>query len=81
MGGESFGNAPDEARLKQIGEITGGKFYAATSALELQAVFQDLHSFIAQTNKTIEVSVFFAAIAALLTIAAFILSMLWHPLL
>jgi Ca-activated chloride channel family protein len=81
VGGGSFGNAPDETTLKQIAEITGGKFYAATSALELQAVFQELHSFIAETNKTIEVSVFFAAAGALMAMAAFVLSALWHPLL
>ena len=81
VGSGSFGNAPDEATLKQIAEITGGKFYAATSAVELQAVFQDLHSFIAETNKTIEVSVYFAAAGAVMAIAAFLLSVLWHPLL
>ena len=81
VGGGSFGNAPDEATLKQIAEMTGGKFYAATSALELQAVFQELHNFIAETNKTIEVSVFFAAAGALMAIVAFVLSIFWHPLL
>jgi Ca-activated chloride channel family protein len=81
VGGGSFGNGPDEATLKQIAEMTGGKFYAATSAAELQKVFQDLHSYIAQTNTSIEVSVFFAAAGAALAMAAFILSILWHPLL
>jgi len=81
VGGGSFGNGPDEATLKQIAEITGGKFYSATSAVELQTVFQDLHSFIAMTNKTIEVSVFFAAAGAIMAMAALVLSALWHPLL
>jgi hypothetical protein len=61
--------------------MTGGEFYSATSALELQAVFQDLHSFVAEANKTIEVSVYFAAAGALMAMVAFILSTLWHPLL
>jgi Ca-activated chloride channel family protein len=81
VGEGGFGNGPDEASLKQIAKITGGKFYAATSAVELQTVFQDLHSFIARTNKTIEVSVYFAAAGAIMAMAAFILSVLWHPLL
>jgi Ca-activated chloride channel family protein len=80
-GGGSFGNGPDEATLKQIAELTGGKFYSATSAAELQTVFQDLHNYVAMTNKTIEVSVFFAAAGAILALAALMLSMLWHPLL
>jgi Ca-activated chloride channel family protein len=81
LGGGSFGNGPDEATLKQIAELTGGKFYSATSAAALQTVFQDLHNYVAMTNKTIEVSVIFAALGAVLALAALMLSMLWHPLL
>jgi Ca-activated chloride channel family protein len=81
VGGGSFGNGPDEATLKQIAEMTGGKFYSATSAAQLQIVFQDLHSYVAMTNRTIEVSVFFAAVGVMLAMAALMLSMLWHPLL
>ena len=81
VGGGSFGNGPDETTLKQIAKMTGGEFYSATSAAELQLVFQSLHSYIAMTNKTIEVSALFAAIGAMMGIAAFILSTLWHPLL
>jgi Ca-activated chloride channel family protein len=80
-GGGSFGSGPDEATLKQIAEMTGGKFYSATSAEELQMVFQELGGFIAMDNKTIEVSVFPAAAGALLVMAAFILSLFRHPFL
>lgn len=79
--GGSFGSGPDEATLKQIAEITGGKFYSATSATELQAVFQDLHTSLAATHKTIEVSVFFTAAGVILALAAFLLSLFWHPVL
>jgi Ca-activated chloride channel family protein len=81
LGGGSFGNGPDEVTLKQIAEITGGKFYSATSADELQTVFQELHSFIAMTNQTIEISFFFVAIGGLMVVIALAFSMLWHPLL
>ena len=77
----SFGNGPDEATLKQVAEMTGGEFYSATSADELQMVFQELHSFVAMTNKTIEVSAYFAALGTFLAMAAFFLAALWHPLL
>lgn len=79
-GGGSFGSEPDELTLKQIAEMTGGKFYSATSAAELQMVFQNLHNYIAMTNKTMELSVFFAALGAVTAIIAWILSLFWHPL-
>jgi Ca-activated chloride channel homolog len=81
VGGGSPGNGPDHATLKQIAEMTGGEFYSATSAAELQLVFQKLHNYIAMTNKTIEISVFFVATGAIIAMAALILSALWHPLL
>jgi Ca-activated chloride channel family protein len=80
-GSGSFGNGPDAVTLRQIANMTGGEFYAATNALELQAVFQELHSFVAETNRTVEVSVFFVAAGAIIAMAAFVLSALWHPLL
>lgn len=79
--GGSFGTEPDEATLKQIAEMTGGRFYTATSAAELQRVFQNLGSYIAPTNQTMEISVYFAALGVILLIAALLLSLRWHPLL
>lgn len=81
IGGGGFGNGPDQATLKQIADMTGGEFYSATSASELQMVFQKLHNYIALTNQTIEISVYFAAIGALMAMVAMILSFFWHPLL
>ena len=81
VGNGSFGNGPDEATLKQIAEMTGGEFYSATSADELQMVFQELNSFLALNNQSIEVSAYFAAIGTFLAMAAFLLAALWHPLL
>jgi Ca-activated chloride channel family protein len=81
VGAGSSGNGPDQETLKQIAEMTGGEFYSATSAAELQMVFEKLHSYVAMTNKTIEVSAFFAAIGTVMAMAAFLLSVLWHTLL
>jgi len=61
--------------------MTGGEFYNATSAANLYLVFQKLHSYVAMTNKTMEVSVYFAAASVILAIVAFVLSVLWHPVL
>ena len=81
VAGGSFGTGPDEATLKQIAELTGGEFYAATSAAELQMVFEKLHNYVALSNQTVEVSIYFAALAALMMMVALIFSLFWHPLL
>ena len=80
-GSGGFGAEPDELTLRQIAEMTGGKFYSATSAGELQLVFQDLHEYVAMSNQTVETSVAFAAFSAVMAMTAFLLSLFWHPLL
>ena len=79
--GGSFGSTFDEVTLKQIAEMTGGRFYSATNAAELHLVFQKLHSYMALTNQTTEVSVYFAALGVILGIIAWLLSFFWHPVL
>jgi Ca-activated chloride channel family protein len=76
-----FTNGPDEDTLKQIAELTGGEFYSATDAAELQLVFQNLHKYLSSTNQAVEISVYFAALATLAIVAGLILSLFWHPLL
>ena len=78
-GGGGFRRELDEATLKQIADMTGGSYYAATSASELNDVFQNLPTYLVTTRETIEISAYFTTIAALLLIAAMILSFLWHP--
>jgi Ca-activated chloride channel homolog len=79
-GGGGFRRELDEATLKQIADMTGGSYYAATSASELQNVFQNLPTYLVTIRETIEITAFFTTIAALLLIAAMILSFFWHPL-
>jgi len=79
-GGGGFRREIDEETLKQIADLTGGTYYAATSAGELENVFRNLPTYLVATRETIEVSVFFTAIAAFLIIMAMILSILWRPL-
>ena len=85
FGGNSFGGGGfrreiDEETLTQVANITGGKYYAATSADELQKVFQSLPTYVIATRQTTEISVFFTALAVLLAILAMTLAFLWHPL-
>jgi Ca-activated chloride channel family protein len=79
-GGGGFRREIDELTLRQVADATGGTYYAATSANELQDVFQNLPTFLVATRQTIEISVFFTAIAAFLAVIALILSFFWHPL-
>jgi Ca-activated chloride channel family protein len=78
---KSFDMSPDQATLKQIASMTGGKFYAASNVAELQDVFRGLQKYLALTTERMEVSADFIALAVLLAVAAFIMSLLWHPLL
>ncbi len=84
FGGNGFGGGfrrdIDEDTLTQIASMTGGKYYSATSANELQEVFQNLPTYVIATRQTTEISVFFTAFAVLLAILAMILGFLWHPL-
>jgi Ca-activated chloride channel family protein len=78
--GGGFRRDIDEATLRAIADMTGGKYYAATSSNELREVFQSLPTYVIATRQTIEISVFFTALAALFIIMAVILSFLWHPI-
>jgi Ca-activated chloride channel family protein len=79
-GGGGFRREIDEATLIEIADITGGTYYAAMSAGELQDVFQNLPTYLISTRETIEISAFFTACAALLAILAIVLSFRLYPL-
>ncbi|MCS6772947.1 MAG: VWA domain-containing protein [Anaerolineae bacterium] len=80
-GGQSaFRRGIDEDALRQVAEMTGGEYFAAESADELFAVFENLPvNFAARTQQT-EISALFAALSALFAVAAFGLSLVWNPL-
>jgi len=78
--GGGFRREIDEATLTQIADMTGGKYYLASSAAELQDVFENLPTYVIATRQTTEISVFFTAFAVLMAILAMTLAFLWHPL-
>lgn len=80
FGGGGFRRGIDEAALKQVADLTGGKYYSAESAGELQEVFQSLPMHLITRHETTEISVILAALGALLAALAILLSMLWQPL-
>jgi Ca-activated chloride channel family protein len=60
--------------------MTGGEYYQATSASELDEVFKSLPTYLITKRETTEISFAFSALGALLAGAAILLSMIWHPL-
>ena len=79
-GGGNFRRGIDEDTLKEVADMTGGVYYSAESAEELQTVFEDLPLSLIMRHEVTEISVAFAAIGALLAAVAVALSMLWNPL-
>lgn len=78
--GGGFRRQIDEVTLQQVADITDGTYYSAESAGELQDVFNSLPTYLITTFETIEISVTFTAIGALLAALAIVLAMLWNPL-
>ncbi|CAA9236002.1 MAG: Aerotolerance protein BatA [uncultured Chloroflexia bacterium] len=78
--GRRFRRGIDEPTMKQIAEMTGGEYYAASSAGELVEVFENLPTHVTTKTEVMEISVVFAGVAALLAAVAMVLSLRWHPL-
>ncbi len=80
QGGGGFRREIDDATLKQIADLTGGKYYAASSSTELQNAFQSIPTYVVTTRQQTEITAFFTAFAAMMAILAMYLSMRWNPL-
>lgn len=80
LGGGGFRRGIDEVTLKEVSDLTGGEYYSAMSASELQTVFENLPTNLITKHETTEVSVAFTAIGACLAALAVGLALLWHPL-
>jgi Ca-activated chloride channel homolog len=70
----------DEKTLREIASLTGGEYYSASSSGELQKVFASLPTYLITREETMEISVGFAALGALLAAMAVVFSLMWHPL-
>jgi Ca-activated chloride channel family protein len=80
-GGGGFRRGIDEATLQLVADETGGEYYAATSARELQHVFENLPTSTITRREKVEISALFAGLGALLALGAIGLSMRWQPML
>jgi Ca-activated chloride channel homolog len=68
---------PNPDTLRQIAELSGGRFFAATDAKELERVYKDLGSRLGTRSESREVGDYFAGGAAAFLIAGGALSALW----
>ena len=75
--GWSFRARLDEETLKKVAGMTLGEYFHAGSALDLKNVYETLNSRLVFEKKQTEVTALAAAAAALLSLAAAGLSMLW----
>jgi Ca-activated chloride channel family protein len=80
QGGRGFRRGIDEDTMKQIADLTGGEYYAASNSDELNNVFKSLPTHLITKHETTEISALFAALGGLITLAAVLLSFRFHPL-
>ncbi|HEY1011847.1 MAG TPA: VWA domain-containing protein [Herpetosiphonaceae bacterium] len=80
FGGGGGRRGIDEESLVAIAELTGGEYYAAASAGELNQVFEDLPTHFITTRETFEITVAFTAVGALFALLAMLLALRWNPI-
>jgi Ca-activated chloride channel family protein len=78
--GGGFRREIDDVTLRQIADLTGGKYYTAASSGELTNAFKNIPIYVVTTRQTTEITAFFTAFAAFVAILAMYLSMRWNPL-
>lgn len=67
----------DEEALRAIAAITEGQYAHASSAGDLHRIYKDMTARLVMERRETEVTAFFGAAAALLALAAALLSLLW----
>jgi len=77
FGGWSMRAQLDEEALKKIADMTHAKYFHATSAEDLKAVYDVLSRQLVVEVREMEITSFFAALAALLMLTAAGLSLAW----
>ena len=83
FGNQNNGQFPrgiDETTLKQVAADTGGTYYPAESAEQLESVFQGLPTNLITKHEVLEIGFGFVGASLLLAGLAFILGRAWRPL-
>ncbi|HTS15834.1 MAG TPA: hypothetical protein VMH24_09195, partial [Candidatus Sulfotelmatobacter sp.] len=79
-GGNGFRRGIDDATLQQVASMTGGKYYPAESASQLESVFQSLPTSLITKHETVEVTVAFVVTGTIFATLAVVLGRAWRPL-
>jgi Ca-activated chloride channel family protein len=79
-GANNFRRGIDEDTLKQIAAMTGGAYYPAESANQLESVFAGLPTYLITKHEVTEVSFVFVGLGALVGSLGLLLGRLWRPL-
>ncbi len=79
-GNGAFRRGIDEATLQQVADITGGKYYPAENADQLQGVFDSLPTNLITKHEVVELSVGFVALGWILAALGLLLGRAWRPL-
>ena len=85
-GGGGFGGAGgfrrgiDEGTLRQVADLTGGTYYPAESAADLQHVLSNLPTTLITKHEVVEVSAGFVGLGGILAAIALLLGRAWRPL-
>lgn len=80
-GGGGFGNglAPDPKTLRAIAVTTGGQFFRAKTAGDVQGAYAKLGASLGRSHEQVEVTADFVAGAVVLLLLAGLASMVWAP--
>jgi len=76
----AFRRGIDEETLKRVADITGGTYYPAESAEQLEGVFQGLPTNLITKHEILEIGVGFVAFSAVFAALALLLGRAWRPL-
>lgn len=77
LGGETVSVPPERRVLRQIAALTGGRFFEAASAAELNGVYETVGESVATAEERRDVSGWFVGTAFALVILASALSLAW----
>ena len=79
-GGGCFRRGIDEETLQQVADLTGGSYYPAESAEQLEQVFAGLPTKLITKNEVVEISAGFVGLGGVLAAFALLLGRAWRPL-
>jgi Ca-activated chloride channel family protein len=79
-GGGGFRRGIDEDTLRAVADLTGGTYYPAESAQQLEQVFAKLPTTLITRQEVVEVSSVFVGLGGLLAAVSLLLGRAWRPL-